>query len=322
MRPWATLSAPKQFQTKAIIPIAAAHERNVRRVSALTIFPVIVVNGVTEGERAANEVEKEFGEHFITGKLTQEDYNAKTNEKLQERRIQRQAILDSGGQGAHILIREEFTYGLGILDYMLSNPAIIDGAEAWLAAQITGIWTAFESLSEELWQAVLNAYPHGLAELKGTKKGLAKGDEDKNIPLHLLQKFKYDLSQNMGTILKVKYSFDRLEDIRRAYGDASFEKDPTIHKIIGDKSLDALALVRNVIVHNGGIVDEAYEKRKGDVPPAAMAKVGDPVLLDGEMVANLIEPVIRLSWNLVIAVDEWLAARDLSQTPLGVLSKR
>jgi hypothetical protein len=112
----------------------------------------------------------------------------------------------------------------------------------------------------------------------------------------------------MGTILKEGYHFDSLADARKAYSDAFAKDNLKILAAINDPSLDALSAVRNVIVHNGGIADQRFAEKKSYLPASVARSVGEPILLDGEIVASLVEPVMRAAADLVVAADEWITA--------------
>jgi hypothetical protein len=187
-----------------------------------------------------------------------------------------------------------------------SDPRVVDGVEAWLSAQIVGAWTAFETMTGDLWEAALNCHPAGLSELRG--KGTAATADGKMVSLMMLQKYKYDLSSKMGTLLKEKRSFDRLEDIRGYYAEAFYEGAGTIVKLLDEKSVDALAAVRNLIVHRASVVDQLYLNRTKSLTNVPRAAVGKPVVLDGKIVYDLIQPVIQIGCDLIIAVDGWIAS--------------
>jgi hypothetical protein len=97
-----------------------------------------------------------------------------------------------------------------------------------------------------------------------------------------------------------------LDGMREAYAAASFDGDEIISGVLASKELDSLALVRNVLVHNGGIADEEYVRRTKSLPSMPTADIGQPILLDGEIIANLARPVVGLGRDLLIGVDEWL----------------
>src|SRR5882724_8577934 len=51
--------------------------------------------------------------------------------------------------------------------FQKNDMGIRTGLDAILRGMVTGMWTAFEVLASDLWEAALNAHPAGLAELKG-----------------------------------------------------------------------------------------------------------------------------------------------------------
>jgi hypothetical protein len=177
------------------------------------------------------------------------------------------------------------------------------GVEAWLSAQVVNSWTAFETLAGDLWEAALNSHPHGLSELKGEK---AQGE--KTVPIGLLQKYSFDVSKQMGTLLKEKRTFDRLEHIRENYELAFYTAGAKINKALSDDLLDTLSSVRNLLVHRGGVVDERYLRRTKRLQLAPKAVIGERIKLDGDIVERLSLAMQLLGASLLYAVDEWLVA--------------
>lgn len=188
-----------------------------------------------------------------------------------------------------------------------------------LSAFIVMGWTAFEALAADLWEAALNQHPAGLSTLSESPKRLRKGaknrsyqakDEEhselKHVPLNLMQKYGYDLSNSMGSILRDRFSFERLDGIREAYGSA-FPKFDKIDDPLTDNALDALATVRNVIVHRAGIADQEYCRRieRLKIPKV---DIGAALLLDGEVVEQLVGNTLDRAIDLFSGVDEWLSA--------------
>jgi hypothetical protein len=184
---------------------------------------------------------------------------------------------------------------------------VIDGMEAILAAMLVNTWTAFETLSGDLWEAALTCHPKTLSELSGGKSKETSGKDDRAIPLILLQKYEFDLSTAMGTILKERnIRFDKLEDIRQNYARA-FRDDSVVAEVLSDPSLDSLSAVRNLFVHRAGVVDQKYLNRTKNLPNVPSAAIGEPILLDGEIVSKLTRPVMLRGIALLTAVDDWLA---------------
>jgi hypothetical protein len=168
-------------------------------------------------------------------------------------------------------------------------------------------------MAEGLWESTLNACPRGLVELTGNRKPT---EEDKRtVRLSSLQKYDYDLSHHMGTLLRERYHFDRLEGMRLAYAEAFPAQATEVHQPLANRALDTLVLVRNLIVHNGGIIDDAYLRRKSDLPQKLVCKLGSEIELDGEVVAQIIRPVIEAGQSLLQAVDQWISTSSPSRAP-------
>jgi hypothetical protein len=79
-------------------------------------------------------------------------------------------------------------------------------------------------------------------------------------------------------------------------------------RALDEKSVDALAAVRNLIVHRASVVDQLYLNRTKSLTNVPRAAVGKPVVLDGKIVYDLIQPVIQIGCDLIIAVDGWIAS--------------
>jgi hypothetical protein len=109
----------------------------------------------------------------------------------------------------------------------------------------------------------------------------------------------------MGSVLieTNKYGFDKLEYIREAYEDA-FGGNNTV--ILKNTCLDTLHVVRNVLVHNAGVADGDYLRRKSILPTSAIVEKGEPIPLDGELVVELVAPALELGNKLIESVDQWL----------------
>lgn len=211
-----------------------------------------------------------------------------------------------------------------------SVPPLSLGLEAMFLFYLTGTWTAFETMCGDLWEAAVNGYPNRLAHLNGAPNRLNKKsqsldrgpsrrptDETKSIPLNLIQTHRFDLRNKMGTVLREqRFEFSRLEDIRRAYAQA-FDKDSSrIEGALMDDAVDALRIVRNVIVHQGGLADADYLKVMNSLRLPS-AELGKPILLDGAKVVEMISPVIDCASRLLSAVDDWIIKNEAANTSPG-----
>lgn len=186
-----------------------------------------------------------------------------------------------------------------------SRPDIHGAVEGLLKSVLVQTWTAVETLLQDLWESVLNEQPKYLAALSG------KGPSEKKIDLHILEKNNFDTSSIMGTLLKSKFNFTVLDETRKAYALAFASDREKIDAVLCDPSVDVLSLLRNLIVHKDGKVDERFKKESSGL--AALTKIsatpeGETVQFDGFMVAAFVPPVVHAACNLIKAVDEWLTA--------------
>jgi hypothetical protein len=202
-----------------------------------------------------------------------------------------------------------------------SGPAV--GFHTMFSSYITATWTAIEAMAADLWEAALNAHPAGLSNLSGKSNRLRQTNKPsgfsprtvesgpKLVPLSFIQMHHFDVRQKMGTILRERFEFGRLDGIREAYASAFHEKSTQIDAALSNNALDSLSAVRNVIVHRAAIADAEYLKRakrlKVPIPPAG---IGAQVPLDGQVVVELIAPAISCASKLIGAVDDWIVQRS------------
>jgi hypothetical protein len=148
-----------------------------------------------------------------------------------------------------------------VLDSWASRqPELVAGIRTVLLAQISLAWTAMEILSEDLWIAAVNERPNPLAT-NFAKTTQPKGQE-KSITISQLAKYgehTFDLSKLMGTLFAAeqKADFTSLASTNSAY-EKAFCKSVTT---LDGADLRLLELVRNLIVHGAGVVDDDFIER-------------------------------------------------------------
>jgi hypothetical protein len=284
--------------------VTDTNARNVRRVASLTLFPPSSIYIAITIQRVVDRVEHE------NPKMPRQQRSVLVQKIVRQEMDQQRAIFERGDDDAKKLMKVQQETAFAIIQNI--QPDFYDGPEAWMASQIIATWTAFESTAEDLWETALNLKPKILARLAGRKASRAHGTDDpKRIRLDSVYKYDFDIAKRMGTIFleENRYAFDRLSGIREAYKDAFSIDGDEIMKIVDDKALDAISLVRNNLVHNGGVVDEQIVRRSSDLPPSLRAlSVGEQILLDGEIVGSLIKPSILKGHDLIVAVDSWLSS--------------
>ena len=234
--------------------------------------------------------------------------------------------------------RDRWENGLFMTDVMgeCAGPYLTEALEAMLASMVVGTWTAFETLTHDLWISALNANPAALAELKGSPKRISaragdkmrhddkdeeddddspESDDDKKVYLgaiHRLSKGTYNLNDRMGSLLCARFKFATLRGIREAYSsafpDKPKERVEDLDAALADNGLDALHAVRNVIVHRAGIADDKYTQRSKNVPLAPRLEIGDKLPLKGSLCRELVDAGTHASYYLILAVEAWLQA--------------
>ncbi|MBC9883856.1 hypothetical protein G8O24_42035 [Bradyrhizobium sp. INPA01-394B] len=206
--------------------------------------------------------------------------------------------------------------GLVGFEAMGGDPSSIGAIQASMMSYLTTGWTIIETMSADLWEAALNIHPASLANLTGAPKRLKGGQlnqsgaaakESKSVRLDEISKHEFNVANKMGTILRGRFEFASLDGIREAYASAFAKGSAEIDRAIADKSLDALSAVRNVIVHRDALADSEYVRRTKILSSLPAAKVGDHLLLDGDIVVRLLKPAIASANQLLVAVDNWLA---------------
>jgi hypothetical protein len=194
------------------------------------------------------------------------------------------------------------------------------GFEAVLSGMITGAWTAFEVLAEDLWKAAVDRKPDAM--LKKFAKQMTLGGERKvdviTIPFRVedfdksgyqvdgrftLQGRVSDFLQhevNLTTILGIASAFEH------AFASTTFDS----LDFKKNRSLFDLAKTRNVIVHSAAEVDTEFYKNMVNIATVrkqfAGLSVGDPVSMDGELVEDLITGSVLAVTALLKDVDAML----------------
>jgi hypothetical protein len=162
-------------------------------------------------------------------------------------------------------------------------------------AAIAQAWTGFECLAVDLWVAALNADTRlGHQALSADPPNdVPVGLAQKSLPLATLGRYQFDVSRCLGTVLKDKFRFGKVEGIRTAYTAAFGEKTPCV-AALGHPGLPKLEATRHLIVHRAGRIDEGYARATGSKEP-----LGSVIHLDGKVVADLICPALDVGYGLL-----------------------
>lgn len=163
------------------------------------------------------------------------------------------------------------------------NAELSEGLSAVHIGMITGMWTSFEVLAEELWNAAI-----------------------KERPL---------LNQNWSTKERDTSGFRSVKKLKNLYSYTFRLDDADIQKTIGDERIEGLALTRNLLTHKLGKIDQEFdERRKGKPYPIPCLSCFDAydrdqkVKITGPIVQHLISPLPVLGLDLIHHVNQWIKA--------------
>lgn len=201
------------------------------------------------------------------------------------------------------------------------------GIRAVLLAQLSLAWTAFEILSSDLWVAAVNERPNPLAVnfAKTPPQGKRKS-QPKSIAITNLSRYAnrdFNLSKVMGNLFvsEKKADFTSLRTTRFAY-DKAFG---TSTRVLANPDLRLLELVRNLVLHRAGIVDDTFLKGIGkrfrNDPDCAQAENGKPFPIDAKVVNRMATAAATVGAGLLefVANQLWPVNPHLKNFEEGTL---
>jgi hypothetical protein len=188
-------------------------------------------------------------------------------------------------------------------DLLLSG---IDNADkallASFSAQLLQVWTAFESLSNDLWVKAFNERPTRL--VPQWSKG-SQDKQDKSIPITDLHRAGFDVRNKMGTILRDRgrVSFNSIETTKKAYERAFGD---FVGQFFDNPQLRVLELTRNLIAHRAGKIDSTFIKEIPSNHPFGLLEDENDLQLTDEIVRDLCSVSIESSIRIIQYVDNWM----------------
>ena len=196
---------------------------------------------------------------------------------------------------------------------LANSPVIRPGFVALMESIVIGAWTAFDALTTDLFVAAVNVRPELLRPFD--KRQITIGD---------LLDGGNDLNWNgrFGELLRLFVRLDSYREKKEAY-ERAFKYD-RIKDAINSSKADAANLVRNLLIHDSGIVTDDFVRQIGDLQELSVwkvAKVGGRLNLHGHSVAGLTEDLVECANELILALDEWLGLRDKRESKSPGLSQ-
>jgi len=192
----------------------------------------------------------------------------------------------------------------GVLASICQGSRGKSGSQALLQAGLVRVWSSLESLAEDLWELSLNT---SIDQLGIAAAERVLGDQElqkrnvegllaQSIQLHVLARHGWNISGKLGTLLKVKCDFTSVQGINRAF--AAVFKDRTPVPQLGKiQELREIELLRHLVAHRAGIVDEAYRGvSKRNVQLGSRLELTSDEVINA---ANLIIEEARDLWSAV-----------------------
>lgn len=286
------------FAESGLADVAATFDENQSRLSEYARTPQSIFDYGRLYQQAYALICQPLGRNPNTS--TGEFSGDVTKQSLDEARI----ISDSLGRW--ILGLDELPVSVGVIG--TGEAASYAGGEydyrqrqleGYFSSLVIHGWVVFETLSEDLWEAALNAHPITLAALNG-KTTVAFDDLSRN---------GFDVHHKMGTILKDKkkeVSFRALTDIQSAYELAFTKQGTPILEVLKRPRLRQASAVRNLLIHKRGIVDQEFLKQTAGIADLPAVACGEKFPLNGRISAQLVDACRHSAIALVLAVHSWI----------------
>jgi hypothetical protein len=192
----------------------------------------------------------------------------------------------------------ELPGGDGVIEFIAPDPGVQTNFRLLLSFAISAGWTAFESMTTDLWIDAVNSRPKLLARRLTAALKKREQVDSIGVSLNALSEHGFDISQRLGTVLFPRFDFSKSSGMTSAFA-ALFGEEAV--SILGDDNLKRLAAYRHVIVHRGGRADARFIEATG-----VEIQEGSLVELRGTETLSLLNSAIAVGTSLLQRVDEWL----------------
>jgi len=177
---------------------------------------------------------------------------------------------------------------------------VADAATGLLLQGVVLVWSAFEVLVRDVFEAVVNARPELGRDLLESVDG-KRLFQVKAIDLDTLARYSFDLSKCMGSVLSGFRDLSDLAAIRGVLGSLFQDVEP-LRALLGSRDLWVLSQRRHLIVHNRGVVDRKYIEQTG-----ATDEEGKRVRILPTDIEQYVSLVRDVGCSLLAAAQEVLA---------------
>jgi hypothetical protein len=172
------------------------------------------------------------------------------------------------------------------------------GLEATLSSALIHASAAMEVCLGEIWHAA-----NALAAVKN------RHIETERLRIYHLAQVMRGVSQENpkgGGLFK---NFSSLAGSRGQYSVAFCRDSSDIDAAMSSYDLDALTLVRNLLVHKNGVPDEMFRGQAKGIPildPLVALPPHRKISIEGQFVSSLLTSSLRAVKSVVLSVDQWL----------------
>ncbi|MCG9564635.1 hypothetical protein L1D28_23995 [Vibrio chagasii] len=196
------------------------------------------------------------------------------------------------------------SWALSVLDeFVDDDEEVKNGFASLFNLAIINLWTIVETLSLDLWVTVVNEHHATLGKLAVNEK---KDQISKTLTNILVENsFEVSLQDKIGSIAARSYDFTGVKDISKSYSVIFKTQRPQIENIFKNQHIVKLQAMRNVLVHNGGVMDEAYCRMVKDD-----SNLGQRIEINGKKFSELATNVFSLCTDLIKIVDEACTKSD------------
>jgi hypothetical protein len=295
------------FKLPELQRIAATFQRNHKNAVGLLVLPIVIFmeNDIRILMQELHEevsigVLDEPDSHRFLDNETREQFCDRLHKTVEARIAEKSHLMDEVISGSS----KRAAKRLG--EWRNSNQGNMPGYLRQLDLScILSLWTCFEASIADAWIAAVNHDPkrfafkviQGLSDLDSLPEGMSI----KSIPLGLLARYGFDLSSRIGDVLSTRIDFSNLKDARKAY-QAAFKSNTIMQGSLSEPLLSKLCLLRNLIVHRAGVVDEQFKSAFGSTQ-----EIGEDVALDADDISKYAECVSTTVTTILTALDAELS---------------
>lgn len=176
--------------------------------------------------------------------------------------------------------------------WLKNDPESLAAARQLTRQGLVLTWSAVEVLARDAFVYLLDGRP-AYADLLLSDASNKKRFSADRVEWQTLASYGYDLSSNLGTYLISKGDLKNVPAVRSVYG-ALFPNSDDLRRALSDRRLWDLSHRRHLIVHKGGVVDQAYLEATG-----ASLALGDVITVSPDEVESMLEAALVMGTELI-----------------------